>query len=192
MRQIVQAACVAVARPYISRELPGWGRVFDIIGSYKRDWLWSEAKPQIIREKTDGRLIELDMSKWADRSTYFLGRWYDFAAQLIIDRFVSEGETVIDGGANRGLFAFYAARRVGPRGKVICFEPNPSCASSIKRESEANGIAHVVVNASGLGDQETTLTLHVTSVKFSHAAIKTSRVAAAAAASITGLDRTEA
>ncbi len=35
------------------------------------------------------------------------------------------GKTVIDIGANRGIYSYWMSRKVGPKGKVIAFEPQP-------------------------------------------------------------------
>ena len=70
-----------------------------------------------------GNLIQLDLSKWSDRSYYFLGRWFDLEMQLLMADLVKSGETIVDIGANRGAFALAASRVVGSGGKVICFGP---------------------------------------------------------------------
>lgn len=38
---------------------------------------------------------------------------------------IKEGDTILDIGSYFGGFAVYAAEKVGPNGKVICFEPDP-------------------------------------------------------------------
>ncbi len=42
-----------------------------------------------------------------------------------IDQNIHEGQTMIDVGANLGFFTLLGCQKVGPRGKVIAFEPNP-------------------------------------------------------------------
>jgi FkbM family methyltransferase len=151
-----------VARPYIVRELPAWGKVYSVlVGSYRRDWLWKDAQPKTMREKITGRLMHLNISRWVDRSTYFLGRWYDLETHLLIDKLVMPGDTVVDVGANRGLFTFLCAHRVGIGGRVICFEPNPLCVRSIERELQENAVENVSLYRFGLGDRDTELTLSV-------------------------------
>lgn len=51
----------------------------------------------------------------------FLGRWYDLENQLVIDALVNPGDTVVDVGANRGMFTFAAAYQVQRSGRVISF-----------------------------------------------------------------------
>ena len=50
---------------------------------------------------------------------------YDLDLSLAILRSVKPGMTVFNVGANVGLYALLAARRVGKKGKVFAFEPDP-------------------------------------------------------------------
>lgn len=52
-------------------------------------------------------------------------------ALMVVERLVSPGTTAVDVGAGWGLFTNQMARRVGQRGSVHAFEPNPSNASSL-------------------------------------------------------------
>lgn len=175
-RRPLQRASEFVARPYIVRELPAWGKVYSVlVGSYRRDWLWKNAPLKTMREKTTGRLMHLDISRWADRSTYFLGRWYDLEAQILIDELVTPGDTVVDVGANRGLFTFFCAHRVGVGGKVICFEPNPLCVRSIERELQENAVENVNLHSFGLGDRDAKLSLSVPPINSGEATFGPSR-----------------
>lgn len=67
------------------------------------------------------------------------------------------GDTVVDVGANIGLYSIACARRVRP-GKVIAFEPDPENAELLKRTVELNEVADVVViRQLALGREEGTL-----------------------------------
>jgi FkbM family methyltransferase len=50
------------------------------------------------------------------------------------------GDTVLDVGAFAGIHAIVAARRVGPTGRVIAFEPTPEIASLARRHFRWNGL----------------------------------------------------
>ncbi len=52
-----------------------------------------------------------------------------------IEQFVRPGHVVADIGANRGLCAMRLARKVGPEGKVHCFEPGPPFFEMLKRNT---------------------------------------------------------
>ncbi|MGI9377958.1 MAG: FkbM family methyltransferase, partial [Tsuneonella suprasediminis] len=62
------------------------------------------------------------------------------------------GHTFVDIGANVGVMSFPAAAKVGPRGKVMAFEPNLANASSFKRGLVANQFDNVRLFTFGLSD----------------------------------------
>jgi len=51
---------------------------------------------------------------------------YDLPLTEALTRLADPGETALDLGANIGYASLVLARAVGPRGRVICFEPNPA------------------------------------------------------------------
>jgi FkbM family methyltransferase len=158
---ILQSTIIFASRPYIRRELPGWGRIFQLVSSHQRAWLWSGAAPKTVRGKLHNYVMHLDITQWADRSTYFLERWYDLGTQSFISDALSPGDTVVDVGANRGMFALIASRLVGDTGKVICFEPNPNCIAILEREIQTNTISNILIHKFALGEREQVLTLSV-------------------------------
>ena len=159
-RRTIQNIIISIVRPYVLRELPGWGKLKSCV-DYRWNWLWADAPIKTIREKLYGNLIRLDLSTWSDRSYYFLGRWYDLEVQLFIADVVRSGETIVDVGANRGNFALAASHVVGSRGKVICFEPNPNCVKSLNDEIELNKICNITLHQFGLADKDDILSLTV-------------------------------
>jgi FkbM family methyltransferase len=50
---------------------------------------------------------------------------YDVVTTEVLWRLTEEGATVFDIGANIGYFTSLLARRVGPKGRVLAFEPHP-------------------------------------------------------------------
>lgn len=62
------------------------------------------------------------------------------------------GDSFIDIGANVGVMSFNAADVVGPRGKVIGFEPNPRNISAFRRGLIANGFNHVLLYPFAVSD----------------------------------------
>ena len=64
------------------------------------------------------------------------------------------GMTVLDIGANQGVFTLYCADRVGSTGKVIAFEPDREMFSALEANVKANGktwveLHHLAVGAGG-------------------------------------------
>lgn len=151
-----------VVRLYISKELPGWGRVYQtFVGSYDKNPIWKDAAPHVIRDKLCGYYRVVDLREWADRSLFFLKRWYDLEAALVVKDFVGPGDHVVDVGANYGHFTMAAAAAVGPQGRVTSFEPNPGSFARLQTHIGLNRLSHVRPFQMGLSDAEGTLTLSV-------------------------------
>ena len=74
---------------------------------------------------------------------------------------ISPGQTVVDVGAHIGVFSLMAARRVGPKGHVVCFEPSPRAAEVLRRNLEANGLSWVRHHAVALAETEGSADLFV-------------------------------
>jgi FkbM family methyltransferase len=146
--------------PYTRLELPGWGRLMALTGVYNEN-LWNRAPFREIRGKYHGYTMMLDTSDVADRTGYFLGRFYDLATQLFLREVIAPGDTFIDVGANIGMLTLLAARLVGLAGQVLAFEPNPSVYERLRYHVERNGIRNVLLNAVGLSDTVATLPLRV-------------------------------
>ena len=62
----------------------------------------------------------------------------DLATRLFADA-IPSGGAVVHGGAHLGHHALIAARRVGPRGRVIAFEPNPVSYRALRTNVRRNG-----------------------------------------------------
>ncbi|MCP9915836.1 FkbM family methyltransferase [Cyanobium sp. ATX 6F1] len=76
-------------------------------------------------------------------------------------RFVRPGMTVLDVGAHHGLYALVAARRSGPNGRVVAFEPNPSDARRLRWHACLNGLGRLRVEPLALADRSGEVTFHV-------------------------------
>jgi FkbM family methyltransferase len=65
--------------------------------------------------------------------------------------------TAIDVGANAGWHTLLMARLVGPQGRVLAVEPNPSVREDLRRNIAINRLGHVEVVGSALADAPGTL-----------------------------------
>jgi FkbM family methyltransferase len=61
---------------------------------------------------------------------------YEIGVTEALWRLTEPGETAVDAGANIGYMASILAVRVGNRGRVICFEPNPIAFNSLNGNVE--------------------------------------------------------
>jgi FkbM family methyltransferase len=81
---------------------------------------------------------------------------------LFIRRYITEGMTVVDVGANIGTHSLYAARQTGPTGRVVAFEPEPETANVLRSNVEWNGVKAIMeIRAAGLGESKGTARLNV-------------------------------
>lgn len=79
--------------------------------------------------------------------------------RVLLEAQVQPGMAVADIGANIGLYTYLLARRVGARGLVHAFEPNPALFSSLEANCRTNGVANVRLHNVALGARDDTLTL---------------------------------
>ena len=71
---------------------------------------------------------------------FYFGERFEWDTINFVERYLRPGDLVVDVGANVGMFAYAAMRRVGDDGCVICFEPLPWAAETIERNAERNGL----------------------------------------------------
>ncbi|MCC6000571.1 MAG: FkbM family methyltransferase [Pararhodobacter sp.] len=149
-------------RPYIRAELPGWGALYvRLVGDYRKNAAWRQARPTVIRDKVNGLFHVLDLREWPDRMFFFLGRWYDLECLLTLRALVRPGDTVLDVGANYGHFSLAAAALAGPGGKVLSFEPNPASFARLGVHVALNRLAQVEPRQMGMADVPGELVLSV-------------------------------
>ena len=78
---------------------------------------------------------------------------YEPDTQNFILRNLSEGDVLIDVGANIGVFTVPAAQKVGPRGKVLAAEPSPAVFPYLAQNILMNGLDNVVALSVAASDQ---------------------------------------
>lgn len=72
---------------------------------------------------------------------------------IFLEHIVQPGMTVIDGGANTGIFAFVAATFVGTTGKVIGYEPGKEYFEAMKKSASYNNFPQVELKMEALSDK---------------------------------------
>lgn len=82
---------------------------------------------------------------------------YEEETRKVVMQLLKPGDVFFDLGANIGYFTVLAAKRVGPGGRVIAFEPTPSTRSFLTRNVVGNGVAAIVaVEAYAISDRRGT------------------------------------
>lgn len=82
--------------------------------------------------------------RYGSAGIFVLRKYYEplmeFGSELL-----QEGDSVIDGGANQGIYSCAFSSRVGPRGCVYAFEPQRYAVECLKRNLALNDFRNVVV-----------------------------------------------
>jgi len=86
------------------------------------------------------------------RSAAFLGEIgiYERQSLTILSQFVSPGDTVLDIGANYGIYTAALAKLVGEKGRVMAFEPNPALLAGLEQQFRA--LPNVEIQPFGLSN----------------------------------------
>jgi FkbM family methyltransferase len=157
-----RTAALYLVRPYVRRELPGWSTLYQtVVGPRSREGDWHGLELREAKGKLHGYDMQFDLSNRADRASYFLGRSHDLPVQLLLMAVLKPGDTFVDIGANEAMTSLLAARLVGPRGRVIAFEPNPVPRRRVQWAADRNRINGMDIRACGLGDTDSMVDLIV-------------------------------
>jgi len=154
-----------LALPFTRLELPGWGPLARSLSAIvpAGSGAWRGAPVMHIRGKVHGYRMELHLEDWAERLTYFLGRYYEDHLQRLLAAALAPGDRFVDVGGNIGMITLLGAKAVGPQGEVQTFEPNPDCLERLRAVLALNRIDWVEVLPLGLSDQEEEAVLTVVS-----------------------------
>lgn len=77
-----------------------------------------------------------------------------------LSRFVQRGMTVLDVGANQGIYTIVAARATGPQGRVYAFEPSPSELAKLRWNLRLNRFRNATVVESAVSSLSGQATFH--------------------------------
>jgi FkbM family methyltransferase len=112
------------------------------VNGYKMFWYPEHAEK-------DDRIME----------TLFAFHNYEPYTTSLFKRFVSEGMTVVDVGANHGYFTLLASKLVGDKGKVFAFEPDPESYATLVKNIELNGYKNIAPLQKAVSDRRGKATL---------------------------------
>ena len=109
-----------------------------------------------------GRMVDASLQPWPRgfRELYLHGH-IDADDLTIWTKVLSEGDSVIDGGANWGYWTLVASHLTGASGRVFAFEPVPSTADALSRNVQASGAHTVEVHRMALARTDEPLELHL-------------------------------
>jgi FkbM family methyltransferase len=163
------AACLAPGVPRL-RPRPGW--VFAEEYYDQRRWLacrrgalWEAARekdlavPITVRWHS-GTTVDLTLGNDNSLCLYVCGSFEpnEFA---FLDRVLKPGMVFVDVGANDGYYTLFAARRVGPSGRVVAAEPSSRERAHLQRNLGRNGLDNVSVVPAAIGAASGLADLHL-------------------------------
>ncbi|WP_316804870.1 FkbM family methyltransferase [Pedobacter nototheniae] len=104
--------------------------------------------------------LKLNTQHYIDACIYFTGD-YEPYLKTHYKKYVSEGMTVLDIGANIGFHTLYFATLTGTKGKVIAFEPIEDNFNILKENIELNNLSQVQPVQIALGNNNEILNIHL-------------------------------
>lgn len=116
-----------------------------------------QPEPRVIRLRS-GLRFHYETCDFIPLSLYYLGVFEGYCLSLA-KACAPEGATVLDVGANIGLYTVELASRVGPMGRVISIEAMPRHAESVRRNLALNGLDNAEVVQVAVGDHHGEVTL---------------------------------
>jgi FkbM family methyltransferase len=84
------------------------------------------------------------------------------------------GDTVVDVGANIGVYTTLAARRVGPEGTVVSVEPHPGNCAVLRENVSRNGLEQVHVVEAALDERVGRTKLYIHERAINHSIVRES------------------
>ena len=121
-------------------------------------WYWRVARrlatvpPAGVVVLSDGTPIVLDPTDWTCRMSY--EGTYEREILRLLPELLSDGDAMVDVGANVGILGARAARLVGESGRVVAVEPSPRCLEDLRRVGD--GMANVTIVEAALGPESGT------------------------------------
>lgn len=105
-----------------------------------------------------GGAYRCDLRDGVTMDAFFQLRYEPHETAIVLD-VLRPGDTFIDVGANWGYFTIIASHRVGPRGRVLSFEPDPRLHAVLDANVRGNGFSQTRVLPIAASDREATLSL---------------------------------
>jgi FkbM family methyltransferase len=150
------------AKPVVEL-FPGWvlgsGQRADSASRVRRE-LWPLLRQPFAVSWLDNSKLFLYPGNETSRSVFVTGR-YEPNEFFLLQRILKPGMTFIDAGANMGLYSIFAARRVGPRGKVLALEPSVREFEILQKNVRLNSLTNVITVRKAVSDRASEVELSV-------------------------------
>ncbi|MFN9760431.1 MAG: FkbM family methyltransferase [Pseudanabaena sp.] len=134
-------------------------------GSEDASWQWTrllvdEAMTYVSFDEDVVVAVEPNFKSIVTSVLIAQGDWFEREIEFWRNN-IQEGMTIIDVGANAGVYAFSAAKRVGATGKVLAIEPFSECVNYLNETCRVNQFDWVNVCAGAASDRNGKVKLSV-------------------------------
>ncbi|TRU35255.1 MAG: FkbM family methyltransferase [Microcystis aeruginosa Ma_MB_F_20061100_S20] len=119
------------------------------------EWIWTQVKPEnpFTYVLYDNLILTVEANLKSITTAVLLAQGDWFEAEMELWRIqIRPDMTVIDVGANVGVYTFSAAQRVGETGKVIAIEPFKDCVNCLQETSRINQLPWVKIYEAAASD----------------------------------------
>lgn len=107
---------------------------------------------RVVVKTIEGITYELHLKEFIDSDIYYYGCFEEDTTRAI-KSIVRSGMTALDIGANIGAHTLAMAKKVGPEGKVIAFEPMAWAQKKLRTNIELNSFTNIVVEKIALSNK---------------------------------------
>ena len=137
------------------------------LGRENASWQWTsllvdEAMTYVSFDEDIVMAVEPNFKSIVTSVLIAQGDWFEREIEFWRDN-IQEGMTIIDVGANAGVYAFSAAKRVGATGRVLAIEPFSACVNYLNQTCRVNQFDWVNVCAGAASDRNGTAKLSLSS-----------------------------
>ncbi|MDY6781648.1 MAG: FkbM family methyltransferase [Cyanobacteriota bacterium] len=102
-------------------------------------------QPKFRIAQLDGYKMWVNIAEYQGLFLYFFRQQLEPASTKLASLLLHPGDTCIDAGANLGSYTFLMASRVGDRGRVYAFEPQPKLYKTLLDSIDLNGFNKIII-----------------------------------------------
>lgn len=149
--------------------LRSWQRLYRAIPEFRgkarvlREWpghLVRRWPSDIAITSRNGSLFyHCDLNDYLYQVLFFSG-CYESDVDWMCSRLLKQGDVFVDIGACYGYHTLTNARRVGPKGRVFAFEPQPDVFAALEENIRVNKFSNILAERMALSDRTECLQLH--------------------------------
>ena len=107
----------------------------------------------VIARTRSGRRMYVDLRSSIGRGIFATGEFDTLAIEPVL-RALSPGSVFFDVGANIGYYSVLALDRVGPGGRIVCFEMNDRPLQALRKTIALNGITNIEIEVTAVTDRD--------------------------------------